>query len=96
VHIDFWIMFVLSWAAIPVGLFAFVHAAVQRAEAYAAAGKRTKTFWLAITGGGTVVCALFQYYSAVAVLWIIGLVAILVYLVDVKPKLAEIQRGSQW
>ncbi|HEX3650500.1 MAG TPA: DUF2516 family protein, partial [Pseudonocardiaceae bacterium] len=53
-----WIVTVLNWAAVPVGLFAFVHATVQRADAYSAANKRTKPIWLAITGGGTLACLL--------------------------------------
>jgi hypothetical protein len=96
VRIDTWILFVLSWAAIPVGLFAFIHAAVQKADAFAAAGKRTKPFWLGVTAGGTVACAVFQLYGPIGILWIPGLVAVLVYIVDVKPAVAEVQRGSQW
>jgi hypothetical protein len=93
----YWISFVLSWAAVPVGLFAFLHAAVQRADAFTAAGKLTKPIWLAITGGGTAACALFPFYGYAALFWIAGLVAILVYLVDVRPKLIEVQRGgTKW
>ena len=53
----------LNWAAVPVGLFAFLHAVTQRADAYAAANKLTKPVWLAITGGGTIACALFHFYD---------------------------------
>ena len=92
-----WIVFVLNWAAVPVGLFAFLHAVTQRADAYAAANKLTKPVWLAITGGGTLACALFQFYNFTMMFWIAGLVAVLVYLVDVRPKLIEAQRGgNKW
>lgn len=92
-----WIETVLNWAAVPVGLFAFVHAAVTRAEAFPAANKMTKPIWLAITGGGTLACVLFRFYDFTLMFWIAGLVAVLVYIVDVKPKLAEVQRGdSKW
>jgi hypothetical protein len=92
-----WIVFVLNWAAVPVGLFAFLHAVTKRADAYAAANKRTKPVWLAITGGGTLACALFQFYNFTMMFWIAGLVAVLVYLVDVRPKLIEAQRGgNKW
>ena len=94
--VDGWIEFILNWAAVPVGLFAFVHAGLQRGEAYSAANKRTKPFWMALTGGGTVACALFHFYDFTLMFWIAGLVTVLVYIVDVKPKLAEVQRGSQW
>jgi hypothetical protein len=92
-----WIVLVLNWAAVPVGLFAFLHAVTQRADAYAAANKLTKPVWLAITGGGTLACALFQFYNFTMMFWIAGLVAVLVYLVDVRPKLIEAQRGgNKW
>ena len=92
-----WIVLVLNWAAVPVGLFAFLHAVTQRADAYAAANKLTKPVWLAITGGGTVACALFHFYDFGMMFWIAGLVAVLVYLVDVRPKLIEAQRGgNKW
>jgi len=90
-----WIVYVLNWAAVPVGLFAFLHAAVQRSDAYAAANKMTKPIWLAITGGGTLACALFHFYDPTMLFWIAGLVAVLVYIVDVRPKLIEVQRGGQ-
>jgi hypothetical protein len=95
VDITGWIEYVLNWAAVPVGLFAFLHAAVQRTDAYAAANKMTKPIWLAITGGGTLACALFHFYDFTLMFWIAGLVAILVYIVDVRPKLIEVQRGGQ-
>jgi hypothetical protein len=96
VGIDEWIELVLNWAAVPVGLFAFVHAGLQKGEAFTAANKRTKPVWMAITGGGTLACALFQFYDYTFIFWIAGLVAVLVYIVDVKPKVVEVQRGSQW
>ena len=92
-----WVVTVLNWAAVPVGLFAFLHAAVQRSDAFAAANKRTKPVWLAITGGGTLCCALFRFYDITMAFWIAGLVAVLVYIVDVRPKLIEVQRGgTKW
>jgi hypothetical protein len=97
VTITDWVVTVLNWAAVPVGLFAFLHAAVQRSDTFAAANKRTKPVWLAITGGGTLCCALFRFYDITMAFWIAGLVAVLVYIVDVRPKLIEVQRGgTKW
>jgi hypothetical protein len=93
-YIDQWIEFVLSWAAVVVGVFTFVHAALQRAEAFTAANKRTKPAWLGITAAGTVGCAIFPLNSDLMIIFIAGLVAILVYLVDVRPKVIDVQRGS--
>lgn len=86
-------MLVLSWAAVPVGIYAFVHALLQRADAFTAADKLTKPSWLGITGAGTAALAIFNLASFGAMFWIAGLVAVLVYIVDVRPKLIELQRG---
>ncbi|MET0134516.1 MAG: DUF2516 family protein [Kibdelosporangium sp.] len=87
---------VIDWAALPVGLFAFVHALLQRADAYAAIDRLTKPAWLGITGGGTAAVLLFSFASFGMMFWIAGLVAVLVYIVDVRPKLIEVQRGQRW
>ncbi|HEX8868769.1 MAG TPA: DUF2516 family protein, partial [Lentzea sp.] len=31
-----------------------------------------------------------------SIFWLAGLVAVLVYMVDVRPKLIEVQRGPRW
>ncbi len=83
--------------AILVGLFTVIHAALQRADAYTATDKLTKPAWLGITGGGTVALMLCRpWVSGWLIFWLIGLVAVLVYLVDVKPAVTEVQRGPRW
>jgi hypothetical protein len=92
-----WIVEVIHWAGALAGLFAFVHALLQRADAYSAADRKTKPIWLAITGGSTIAMTLFPFFSAGMIFWLAGLVAVLVYLVDVRPKLIEVQRrGRSW
>jgi hypothetical protein len=86
----------IDWAAIPVGVFAFVHALLQRADAFTAIDRLTKPAWLGITGGGTAALALFSFGNYTMLFWIAGLVAVLVYIVDVRPKLIEVQRGQRW
>lgn len=88
------IMLVIGYAAVPVGLFAFVHALIQRPDAFTAASKRTKPFWLGVTAAATVACGLCNFSGPLFILWIAGLVAALVYIVDVRPKVIEVQRGS--
>jgi uncharacterized protein DUF2516 len=92
--------YLISWiidkAAIPVGLFALVHALLQKAEAYTAADRMTKRAWVGITAAGTIAVSLFSFYKPTSMLWIAGLVAVLVYLVDVRPRLNEVQRGKSW
>lgn len=93
--LDLWVFLILYALAMPVGLFAFIHAALQRADAYTATDKLTKPAWLGITGGGAAVLILF-YPAEWLMFWLIGLVAVLVYLVDVKPAVTEVQRGPRW
>lgn len=69
--------------------YAFVHAAMQRADAYTATNKLTKPVWLIILG----VSALLIFVLAVLGPAIAACAAG-VYLVDVRPKLLEIQGKS--
>ena len=62
-------------AGVLVGLFAFVHAVTQRADAFTAADRLSKPAWMAITGGATVAMLLFQFYGAGMIFWLAALVA---------------------
>ncbi len=79
-----------------VALFAFFHALSQRVDAYTAAERMTKPAWLGITGGGLAAMLLFDPGSVGSIFWLAGLIAVLVYMVDVRPKLIEVQRGPRW
>ncbi|MBP2475961.1 membrane associated rhomboid family serine protease [Crossiella equi] len=91
-----WILIGISYAAIPVGLYAFVHALMQRADAFTAVDKLTKPAWLGITGGATLALAIFRFGDAGSLFWMAAVVAVLVYLVDVRPRVNEAQRGPRW
>lgn len=91
-----WIVTIIDWLVLPVGVFAFVHAATQRSDAYTAADRMSKPAWMGITGGGTAALLLFGFHNIGMMFWIAGLVAVLVYIVDVRPKLIEVQRGQRW
>lgn len=90
-----WVLTILWIAGIPVGIYAFVHALLQRADAFTAVDKLTKPAWMGITGAGTLVLILFRS-GPYSIIWIVGLIAVLVYLVDVRPKVTEVQKGSSW
>ncbi|MGH3718823.1 MAG: DUF2516 family protein [Pseudonocardiaceae bacterium] len=94
--LDHWVFEILYYLAIPFGFFAFIHAARQRADAYTATDKLTKGSWLGITGGATAALVLFHPEGSFLLLWLIALVAVLVYRVDVKPAVTEVQRGPRW
>ncbi|SHE50279.1 DUF2516 family protein [Streptoalloteichus hindustanus] len=95
-RLDHLILLIIDWAVLPVGIYAFVHALMQRADAFPAAGKLTKPAWLGITAGGTAAMLLFSLGGAGVMFWIAGLVAVLVYIVDVRPRVTEVQRGPRW
>ena len=85
-----YVLAVLQIAVLVTTVYAFVHAAMQRPDAYTAAEKLTKPVWLVILGVG-VLLALVLGITGVA----IAAVAAGVYLVDVRPKILEIQGKSR-
>jgi hypothetical protein len=80
----------LQIAVVVTTVYAFVHAALQRPDAYTAADKLTKPVWLVILGVG-VLLALVLGITGVAIAAVAGGV----YLVDVRPKILEIQGKSR-
>ncbi|MGZ8713189.1 MAG: DUF2516 family protein, partial [Mycobacterium sp.] len=46
-----YVLLLLALVVLAATLYAFVHAAMQRPDAYTAAGKLTKPVWLLIIGG---------------------------------------------
>ncbi|MFE9450511.1 DUF2516 family protein [Streptomyces sp. NPDC006739] len=71
--------------------FALIDAAVRREDAFRAADKQNKVFWLIILGIALVVSFLF---SILSILPIAGLVATIVYLVDVRPAVRQVSGGG--
>ena len=78
-------------AAVLVGtVYAFVHAAMQRPDAYTATDKLTKPVWLMILGVAGLLSLVLDVTGTV-----ISAVATGVYLTDVRPKLLEVQGKSR-
>ena len=84
------LMWLISIGLLCLAVFALIDAAIRRGEAYPAADKKTKGLWLALLGGTVVVNVLGIVFLQVA-----GLVATIVYMVDVRPALKEVTGGSQ-
>jgi hypothetical protein len=82
------------------GVFAAIDAGSRRPDAFAAADKQTKGTWSGITAACAVVGVLGLLvagpFGVLGLLWLAALVGDLVYLLDVRPKLREVQRGSRW
>ncbi|MFC9158873.1 DUF2516 family protein [Streptomyces bauhiniae] len=72
--------------------FGLFDAAFRREDAFRAAGKQTKVFWLVILGIALVVSYLF---SILSILPIAGAVASIVYLVDVRPAVKALTGGNR-
>lgn len=87
-------MLVLLAAVLVTAVYAFVHAALQRPDAYTAADKLTKPVWLVILGAAVALASIL--YPVLGVLGMaMSACASGVYLVDVRPKLLEIQGKSR-
>lgn len=90
------IAMLLGLAAFGVEVFALVDALRHRPDAYAAAGKRTKQFWVIVTG----VAALIGFVTMFSPLNLLGILAVVgagIYLADVRPALQQVSgrgRGS--
>jgi hypothetical protein len=85
-------MWLLSVALILFSGFALIDAATRREDAYRAASKQTKPFWLIILGLAFVVNLIFNILSFLPV---IGLIATIVYMVDVRPALRGLPGGGR-
>lgn len=88
-----YIVLALSIGALAIEVFAVVDCVRRRPDAFTAAGKRSKGFWLAVTG-----LAVLLGVVALGGLGLLGIVAIIaagVYLADVKPALDQVMgRGG--
>lgn len=98
-------MFFVPWsvyqliqiACLVMAVVAFIDAARRRSDAYPAADRQTKKVWLAILGGAVAAQVLFPALTGpLAILGLAGIVAAIVYLVDVRRRLIDVSRGSRW
>ena len=88
----FGFMALISWALFAFAVFAFIDAAVQREDAYRAAGKKSKAFWLVVLGLSAVVM---KFFALLSLLPLAGLVATIVYMVDVRPAIRAVSGGRR-
>ncbi|BDM72989.1 membrane protein [Streptomyces nigrescens] len=86
---------ILSWAQLALGIYAavmLIDAAVRREDAYRAASKQTKGMWLIFLAIAT---ALLFILPVMSFLPIIGVIAVIVYTVDVRPALRAVSGGGR-
>lgn len=94
-----WVGIALGALALGIQVWALVDALLTRADAFVAAGKRTKGFWVAITAVASAI-GLVHFYQPFGLFNLIAIVAAAVYLTDVRPAVAQLRgrgnrRGSQ-
>ncbi|NHP15059.1 DUF2516 family protein [Rhodococcus sp. IC4_135] len=84
----------LQLVALAGAVFAIVHVVRQRPDAFTAVNKLTKPIWLGILIASGLALL---YFLPVDIPGLIAVVAVCVYLVDVRPRVDDIQHGgSRW
>lgn len=81
---------VIALAMLAVKAFALIDAILRPAQAFPAADKLTKPAWLLILGLTLVTGILFP--NPIGLFALVGIIAALVYLVDVRPAVASVTR----
>ncbi|MFF4951936.1 DUF2516 family protein [Streptomyces chattanoogensis] len=91
----FGFMELLYWVGKALGVYAavmLIDAAMRREDAYRAADKQNKGMWLIFLGLAT---ALLLLMPVDAFLPVLGLIAVIVYTVDVRPALRQVSGGGR-
>jgi uncharacterized membrane protein len=87
------LLWLLNLAMLLLAIVALVFAVITREDAFRATSKQTKKFWVIVLG----VVVLVNVFVPMLLLQIAGLVATIVFLVDVRPAVRQIAgrgRGS--
>lgn len=89
-----WILTGLHWGVLGLALWALIDSITRPTAAFAAAEKLTKPAWMGING----VALIAIYFNGVfSIFALIAIVAIGVYLADVRPAVRSLGRGeSRW
>lgn len=94
------LFFILALVALALEVWALLDCVRHKAAAFEATGKRTKAFWLALTGGSAAVGVISFLGSGSGIFGTFGLfglaavVAASVYLADVRPAVKDAGRGG--
>ncbi|MER8002777.1 MULTISPECIES: DUF2516 family protein [unclassified Streptomyces] len=83
-------LWLLNLAMLVLAVVALFLSAIARDDAYRAADKQTKTFWLIILG----VTVAVNLLVPMLFLQIAGLVATIVFFVDVRPAIQQVSGGG--
>ncbi len=86
------LLLLLGVALLALKVWALVDACLRPAAAFPAAGKLTKLAWIAIL----VAAVLLSGLSVLSLFGLLGTVAAIVYLVDVRPAVRGLRPGGPW
>ncbi|CAN5286970.1 hypothetical protein BH24ACT10_BH24ACT10_01690 [soil metagenome] len=86
------LLLALGLLTLAIKVWALVDAVTRPGPAYAAAGKLTKPIWLSIL----VAAVLLGGTNVMGLLGLLGTVAAIVYLADVRPAVRELRPGGPW
>lgn len=84
---------ILGVAALAMQVFALVDCLRQRPDAYVAASKRTKNFWLIVTGVAVAI-GVISVANPLNLFSLLAVVGAGVYLADVRPALKAVSGGG--
>ncbi|MFC8274659.1 DUF2516 family protein [Streptomyces sp. NPDC057271] len=87
---DLGLLLVTDLVFLGFAVVSFVFAAMAREDAYRAADKQTKKFWLIILGLNLVL----NLVLGMLFLQIAGLIAAIVFMVDVRPAIKQVSGGG--
>jgi hypothetical protein len=99
-YVEAGVFFILALVAFGIEAWAFFDCLRHKANAFEAVSKRTKTFWLALTGGALAIGALSLYagggggFSTLGLFGLAAVTAASVYLADVRPAVKDAGRGG--
>lgn len=86
------LLLALGLALLALKLWALVDACLRPPAAFPAAGKLTKLAWIAILAAAV----LLGGASVLSLFGLLGIVAAVVYLVDVRPAVRALRPGGPW
>ncbi|MER5888364.1 DUF2516 family protein [Streptomyces sp. NPDC001941] len=90
-----WFMLLLNLAMLVFAAVALAQAVLARGDAYRAADKQSKKFWTVLLGITLLVNVLTWVLPSLLFLQIAGLVATIVFTVDVRPALRRVTGGGR-
>nr|WP_040524531.1 DUF2516 family protein [Gordonia effusa] len=92
---QFGVLFLIQIVTFLASVVALIHAAIQRPDAFPAVDRQTKVIWVSLLTAASIFTGLFSIASPPGVLAVAGIVVMLVYLVDVRPRVDSVQ-GRSW